>query len=108
MKIAIQPQTTDLHAFRALRKVRDRTVDESTKTIIGKADAVPPPHEPGVLPKWLHEKEVNPIIVEEWACALNSIFSKEFSCCQHHRKILRQLLSLAQRRVGNRSNVCDH
>ena len=75
------------------------TVDESTKTIIGKEEAVPPPHEPGVLPKWLHEKEVNLIIAEEWACALNSIFSNmEFRLLSgHHRKILRQLLSVGSK-----------
>jgi ATP-binding protein involved in chromosome partitioning len=37
-------------------------VNEATREIIGKEDAVPPPHEPGALPKWLHEKGVNVII----------------------------------------------
>ena len=36
-------------------------VDES-KHIVGKEEAVPPAHEPGILPKWLHEKGVNVII----------------------------------------------
>ena len=28
-------------------------VDLATKTIIGRTDLVPPPHEPGVIPRWV-------------------------------------------------------
>jgi ATP-binding protein involved in chromosome partitioning len=38
------------------------TVEEDKKEITAKEEATPPPHEPGVLPKWLHEKGVNVII----------------------------------------------
>ena len=38
------------------------TVDEKTKTITGHETLVPPPHEPGVLPRWLGEQKVNVII----------------------------------------------
>ena len=37
-------------------------VNEATKTITGKTEVVPPPHEPGVLPKWLHEQGATHII----------------------------------------------
>jgi ATP-binding protein involved in chromosome partitioning len=37
-------------------------VDKDNKTILGKASHTPPPHEPGVLPGWLHELGVNVII----------------------------------------------
>ena len=36
--------------------------DEKTKQILGKQMLTPPPHEPGVLPKWLHEQGANVII----------------------------------------------
>jgi len=36
--------------------------DTTEKKIIEKNYATPPPHEPGVLPKWLAEKKVNVII----------------------------------------------
>jgi len=36
--------------------------DESSKQITNRQDIVPPAHEPGVLPKWLHEMGVNVII----------------------------------------------
>jgi len=31
-------------------------VDLTTKKIIGRQDLVPPPHEPGVIPKWVAEQ----------------------------------------------------
>jgi predicted Fe-Mo cluster-binding NifX family protein len=37
-------------------------VDEESKSIGATELAVPPPHEPGILPRWLHEKGVNIII----------------------------------------------
>jgi len=36
--------------------------DEEAKTIIKTVLATPPPHEPGVLPRWLAEQGVNMII----------------------------------------------
>jgi predicted Fe-Mo cluster-binding NifX family protein len=37
-------------------------VDTENETIIKKEELVPPPHEPGVLPKWLKEQNVEAII----------------------------------------------
>jgi predicted Fe-Mo cluster-binding NifX family protein len=37
-------------------------VNESGKEIIQKTSVKPPAHEPGVLPRWLHEQKVNVII----------------------------------------------
>ena len=37
-------------------------VDEETKKVTGSKSVIPPPHEPGVLPKWLHEQGANVII----------------------------------------------
>ena len=37
-------------------------VDETTKKITGRENIVPPPHEPGLLPKWLAERGANLII----------------------------------------------
>lgn len=38
------------------------TIDEKTKSIAKIEQVIPPPHEPGLLPKWLHEKGVTVII----------------------------------------------
>ena len=37
-------------------------INPETAEIIERKDLTPPPHEPGVLPKWLHEMGVNLII----------------------------------------------
>jgi len=37
-------------------------IDPATKTTRAKSMHVPPPHEPGVLPRWLHEQGANVII----------------------------------------------
>lgn len=37
-------------------------VDEKSSNIIRREDLIPPPHEPGVLPQWLGEQQVNIII----------------------------------------------
>lgn len=38
------------------------TVDEKNKTVLAREHLTPPPHEPGVLPRWLGEQNVNVII----------------------------------------------
>ena len=38
------------------------TVDQAAKTVTSTDLLTPPPHEPGVLPKWLHEQGANVII----------------------------------------------
>jgi predicted Fe-Mo cluster-binding NifX family protein len=37
-------------------------VDEKTKRVTRKQLLTPPPHEPGVLPRWLHEQGADTII----------------------------------------------
>ncbi|MBF0226272.1 MAG: NifB/NifX family molybdenum-iron cluster-binding protein [Desulfobacterales bacterium] len=37
-------------------------IDVENEKIIGKETKVPPPHEPGVLPKWLHDLGTNVVI----------------------------------------------
>ena len=37
-------------------------INEDAKSIIKKEEVVPPPHEPGLLPRWLKEKNVDMII----------------------------------------------
>ncbi len=37
-------------------------VDPDTKTILNREDVAPPPHEPGVLPRWLAEQGAGLVI----------------------------------------------
>lgn len=51
------------------------TVDENEKKIMETEGVIPPPHEPGVLPKWLHEKGVNVIIAGGMGMRAQQLFT---------------------------------
>lgn len=63
MKIAIPTAEGKLAMhFGHCQQFEILTVDPTAKTITSCEAMTPPPHEPGVLPKWLHELGVNQII----------------------------------------------
>lgn len=49
-------------------------VDANTKTISGTQSLIPPPHEPGVLPRWLHEQGVHVIIAGGMGSRAQALF----------------------------------
>ena len=51
-------------------------VDEEKKSIIKTELVTPPPHEPGVLPKWLHEKGANLIIAGGMGMRAQNLFTQ--------------------------------
>jgi Mrp family chromosome partitioning ATPase/predicted Fe-Mo cluster-binding NifX family protein len=51
-------------------------VDNTTKTITGQQRLTPPPHEPGVLPRWLHEQGVNVIIAGGMGSRAQTLFAE--------------------------------
>jgi len=51
-------------------------VDDTSKTIIGIGYLTPPPHEPGVLPRWLHEQGANVIIAGGMGQRAQGLFSQ--------------------------------
>jgi ATP-binding protein involved in chromosome partitioning len=51
-------------------------VDEKTKKVTGKQMLTPPPHEPGVLPKWLHEQGANVIIAGGMGQRAQTLFAE--------------------------------
>jgi len=51
-------------------------VDEKTKTVTGKQMLTPPPHEPGVLPRWLHQQGANVIIAGGMGQRAQSLFAE--------------------------------
>jgi predicted Fe-Mo cluster-binding NifX family protein len=50
--------------------------DEKAKKVTGKRMLTPPPHEPGVLPKWLHEQGANVIIAGGMGQRAQSLFAE--------------------------------
>ena len=51
-------------------------VDENKKNIVGINYLTPPPHEPGVLPRWLHEQGANVIIAGGMGQRAQVLFSQ--------------------------------
>ena len=63
MKIAIPVADGKLNAhFGHCVSIAIMDVDAASKKIVKREDVTPPPHEPGLLPKWLGEKGVHVII----------------------------------------------
>jgi len=51
-------------------------VDDGNKTVTGTSYLTPPPHEPGVLPRWLHEQGANVIIAGGMGRRAQGLFSQ--------------------------------
>lgn len=51
-------------------------VDEKTKQITNKSELEPPPHEPGLLPRWLAENNVNLVIAGGMGARAQAIFEQ--------------------------------
>ncbi|MBN2329275.1 MAG: NifB/NifX family molybdenum-iron cluster-binding protein [Candidatus Omnitrophica bacterium] len=76
MKIAIPVADGRLCAhFGHCEEFAVMDVDDS-KTIIGQTRHTPPMHEPGVLPRWLHEMGVNVIIAGGMGQRAQAIFAQ--------------------------------
>lgn len=86
-------------------------VDEATKTVSGKEARTPPPHEPGVLPRWLHEQGADIIIAGGMGQRAQSLFVNNGikvlvgASGEEPEKIVEQYLA-GTLQTGD--NVCDH
>ncbi len=86
-------------------------VDENTKTITAQARHTPPPHEPGVLPKWLHELGANVIIAGGMGQRAHSLFAQNDisvvvgAASDSPENLVAQYLSET---LKTGENLCDH
>ncbi|MEN8126964.1 MAG: NifB/NifX family molybdenum-iron cluster-binding protein [Planctomycetota bacterium] len=86
-------------------------VNEETKEITNRTDATPPAHEPGVLPKWLHEEGANIIIAGGMGQRAQQLFTQN-----DIQVIVGASSSDPEELVGaylqgsleTGSNICDH
>ncbi|WP_435237840.1 NifB/NifX family molybdenum-iron cluster-binding protein [Psychromonas sp. PT13] len=53
-------------------------VDNETKQIIAQQEIPSPPHEPGLLPKWLGERKVDMIITGGMGQRAKNLFTEQF------------------------------
>ena len=52
-------------------------VDPDQRVVVGRRDLVPPPHEPGVLPRWLAEQNATVIIAGGMGQRAQQLFSQQ-------------------------------
>ena len=52
-------------------------VDLTERKIVGREDSVPPPHEPGVLPRWLAEQGVEMIMAGGMGQRAQGLFTEQ-------------------------------
>lgn len=86
-------------------------VDEKTKAILKKTMLNPPPHEPGVLPRWLHEQGANVILAGGMGQRAQTLFTENgiqvvvgVSADDPEKLVASYLAGTLQSGV----NVCDH
>jgi len=86
-------------------------VDTDKKEIIGETLETPPPHEPGVLPRWLHEKGADIIIAGGMGSRAQSLFSQQGievvigAASEEPEKIVTAYL---EGTLAAGDNICDH
>ncbi len=86
-------------------------VDVENDQIMGQETLIPPPHEPGVLPRWLNEKGVNVIIAGGMGQRALSFFN-DFGIKVATGAPAMEPQVLVQQYLNNTLvtgvNVCDH
>ena len=88
-------------------------IDDNLKEVTNRVDMAPPGHEPGVLPRWLHENNVSIIIAGGMGQRAQQLFT------QNNIKVVTgvgvssqtpdELVSTyLQGNLETGSNICDH
>jgi len=86
-------------------------IDDNIKKVINRKDAIPPAHEPGVLPRWLHENNVSVIIAGGMGQRAQQLFAQNdikvvvgASSGEPEELVSAYLQDILQ--TGD--NICDH
>jgi ATP-binding protein involved in chromosome partitioning len=86
-------------------------VDPESKTVSGRTDETPPPHEPGVLPRWLAEKGVTVVIAGGMGQRAQALFGEAGietlvgAPAEEPEALVRAHL---EGTLQSGANVCDH
>ena len=86
-------------------------VEAENNQIKSKETRVPPPHEPGVLPKWLHDLDTNVIIAGGMGARALDLFAQNNikvivgASALTPEELVKQYLANTLQTAGN---VCDH
>ena len=86
-------------------------VDTANKEILNSRQLTPPPHEPGLLPRWLHDQGVNLIIAGGMGQRAQDIFAENDiqvivgAPAEPPENIVRSYLD---GKLQSGENICDH
>jgi len=86
-------------------------VDAENKKILGKQLLTPPPHEPGSLPRWLHQQQADVIITGGMGAMAQSLFAQNGikvitgATAQPPEQVVQAFLDDS---LQTGANVCDH
>jgi len=86
-------------------------VDEETKRVTQKQLLTPPPHDPGVLPRWLHELGANVIIAGGMGQRAQQLFTESNikvvigAPAEEPEKLVSDYVSGT---LQSGANLCDH
>jgi len=86
-------------------------VDEQSKKILKKELVQPPPHEPGLLPKWLAEQGVNLVIAGGMGSRALDLFRQnniEVVMGTMENDLEKAVLSYLDGVLTTGDNICDH
>jgi len=86
-------------------------IDDSLKKVISKKDATPPGHEPGVLPRWLHENNVSVIIAGGMGQRAQQLFAQddiEVVIGASGRAAEELVKAYLDGTLQTTDNICDH
>jgi len=112
MKIAIPTAQGKLCAhFGHCEKFIFVEADVETQAIQGLEELVPPPHEPGVLPRWLAEQGANTIIAGGMGQRAQSLFTQQgikvvVGAPSEEPEVLAKAYMAGTLETG--TNACDH
>ena len=51
-------------------------IDDNLKKVVNRKEATPPPHEPGALPRWLHDNSTSVIIASGMGQRAQQLFAQ--------------------------------
>lgn len=86
-------------------------VDESGRQIIGQTRLQPPPHEPGVLPRWLHEQGAQVIIAGGMGQRARELFAQagiKTVVGVSSGSVQELVTAYLEKTLQSGANLCDH
>ena len=86
-------------------------VNVENNKVVSKEDSVPPPHEPGALPKWLGEQNVNVIIAGGMGTRAQNLFEEnniKVIVGAPAESVDNSVSSYINNSLETGDNVCDH